>query len=165
MNQLRHQVTAIYFTRSADPIPRGPARPSPYLFGRYIYRASKPLQLRNWGSPVAGFLNRFGSPLVVPDRVGDLVSAHYARPSAGTWNQFAFFPCTFWPTKGRGLSQAFHVRPTIEEDDVPVKDLGLAKGEELSLLLWFVIGIGDGLDGIVDPTKSEQQLVNVNYVG
>lgn len=120
-------VTAIYFTRSADPIPRGPARPSPYLFGRYVYRASKPLQLRNWGSPVAGFLNRFGSPLVVPDRVGDLVSAHYARPSAGT-----FFlddvPMNFFRANHYG--EAFHVRPTIEEDDVPVKDESILWAEE-----------------------------------
>eukprot|EP00913_Durusdinium_trenchii_P013697 g12860.t1 len=78
-------VTAIYFTRSMHRKPQGPVRPSPWLFGRYVYRASVPIQLRDWGSPVAGFLNRFGSPLVVPERVSDLVSAHYPRPAAGTF--------------------------------------------------------------------------------
>ena len=67
---------------------------------------------------VAGFLNRFGSPLVVPERVGDLVSAHYPRPNAGT-SYLDDVPMDF--LRANHYGEAFHVRQIIEEHDVPVK--------------------------------------------
>ncbi|CAK0885466.1 unnamed protein product, partial [Prorocentrum cordatum] len=63
-------VPALYFCRE----PGEAMRESPWLLGRYVRRATSPIELRRWGSGVAGFLNRFGSPLVDPRRVGDLVS-------------------------------------------------------------------------------------------
>ncbi|CAK9055703.1 unnamed protein product [Durusdinium trenchii] len=120
-------VTAIYFTRSMHRKPQGPVRPSPWLFGRYVYRASVPIQLRDWGSPVAGFLNRFGSPLVVPERVSDLVSAHYPRPAAGTF-YLDDVPMDF--LRANHYGEAFHPRQIIEEDDTPVKDESILWAEE-----------------------------------
>ncbi|CAK0885469.1 unnamed protein product, partial [Prorocentrum cordatum] len=72
-------VPALYFCREP-----GEAMREPWLLGRYVRRATSPIELRRWGSGVAGFLNRFGSPLVDPRRVGDLVSAHYPRGQVGT---------------------------------------------------------------------------------
>ncbi|CAJ1403405.1 unnamed protein product [Effrenium voratum] len=120
-------VTAIYFTRSQHRKPQGPVRKSPWLFGRYVYRASEPLHLKDWGSPVAGFLNRFGSPLVNPERVGDLVSAHYPRPSAGSL-YLDDVPMDF--VRANHYGEAFHVRQIIEEHDTPVKDESILWAEE-----------------------------------
>ncbi|CAE8657451.1 unnamed protein product, partial [Polarella glacialis] len=126
-------VSALYFTRTssdlraADGTPTGPMRPSPWLFGRYVWRASAPLELNNWGSTVAGFLNRFGSPIVAPDRVDELVSAHYPRPAPGTLI-LDDVPQDF--VRANHYGEAFHVRAIIEADDVAVKDESMLWAEE-----------------------------------
>eukprot|EP00931_Biecheleriopsis_adriatica_P046040 TRINITY_DN26408_c0_g1_i1.p1 TRINITY_DN26408_c0_g1~~TRINITY_DN26408_c0_g1_i1.p1 ORF type:complete len:773 (+),score=124.46 TRINITY_DN26408_c0_g1_i1:49-2367(+) len=121
-------VTAIYFSRAnqSGP-PKGPMRSSPWLFGRYVWRASVPIQLSSWGSQVAGFLNRFGSPMVVPERAGDLVAAHFARPSAGTM-YLDDVPMDF--VRANHYGEAFHARKVIEPGDRPVKDESILWAEE-----------------------------------
>lgn len=58
------------------------------LTRRFLLRADKPLlQPKGWGSSFGNsFLNRFGSPILRPEAVSELVAAHYARPN--NW----FFP-------------------------------------------------------------------------
>eukprot|EP00392_Amoebophrya_sp_AT5.2_P006306 g6317.t1 len=53
------------------------------LTRRFVLRADKPLlQPRGWGSSFGNsFLNRFGSPILRPEAVSELVAAHYARPN------------------------------------------------------------------------------------
>merc|ERR1712216_1041926 len=100
------EVPAVYFVRQ----PGSSMRSSPWLLGRYIYRASVPIELAGWGSIAARFLNRFGSPIVDPLRVGDLVSAHYARAAPGTL-YLDDVPMSF--VRANHYGEAFHVRKII----------------------------------------------------
>lgn len=105
-------VSAVYFTRGG--LSRS-MRASPWLLGRYTFRAEAPIELPRWGSHVAGFLNRFGSPLVDPARVGDLVSAHYPRVGPGMLH-LDDVPQDFLRTNHYG--EAFRVRKVIDNDNV-----------------------------------------------
>merc|ERR1712216_695696 len=80
-----------------------------------------------WGSTVAGFLNRFGSPLVDPLRVGDLVSAHYPRGAPGTL-VLDDTPQDF--ARANHYGEAFRVRKIIEDGDVLARDESALWAEE-----------------------------------
>jgi len=116
-------VPAVYFSRGESPT----VRPSPWLLGRYIHRASVPIELKRWGSTLAGFLNRFGSPLVDPHRVGDLVSAHYPRAEPGAL-YLDDVPQTF--VRANHYGEAFKYRPVIEDWDTPVQDESILWAEK-----------------------------------
>merc|ERR1712139_191335 len=94
-------------------------RPSPWPLGRYVFRASWPIELTRWGSSVVRFLNRFGSPLVDPLQVGDLVSAHYPHASPGAL-YLDDVPTSF--ARANHYGEAFHVRKIIEDSDRAVRD-------------------------------------------
>merc|ERR1712194_890492 len=82
---------------------------------------------KDWGSTAARFLNRFGSPIVDPLQVGDLVSAHYARASPGTL-YLDDVPMSF--VRANHYGEAFGIRKIIEDGDTPVRDESVLWAEE-----------------------------------
>ena len=95
--QLHGSCSQVYFVNRTAPRPVPPvggpgnknveqksSPPRSLLFERYTQRSFRPLlQPPGWGSASApnAFLNRFGSPIVRPEAVSELVAAHYPRPN------------------------------------------------------------------------------------
>ncbi|CAD7948330.1 unnamed protein product [Amoebophrya sp. A120] len=119
-------VSQVYFVNQT--------RQSPTLLGRYTNRADKPLlQPKGWGSAqfANSFLNRFGSPILRPEAVSELVAAHYPRGNN------LFFPArvldetpqTF--VRANHYGHAFSLRNPLDESDVLVQDDSALWAEEI----------------------------------
>ncbi|CAD7969573.1 unnamed protein product [Amoebophrya sp. A25] len=123
VNQTRH------FNTEANPT----ASSATTLLGQYTQRANKPLlQPRGWGSGqhANSFLNRFGSPILRPEAVSELVAAHYPRPNNRFWPARVLdeVPQHFLRTNHYG--HAFSKRNPLDPTDALVEDTSILWAEE-----------------------------------